>query len=260
MYLYWNIIKFNFFRFFAYPFEIIAGIAKRSLTIVFLVLFWSIIGQHSDNPIAIYDLISYFLIASAINSFVMAEYTVFGGWIGDIVKQGDLTNYLIKPISLVPYLYSTYVGKIGLRLSFSVFTLILGLLLSPPKSFISVVLFILFLFLAMLISFSFNIIVGVLAFYLTDVKGIRSSVSHFTNLLSGATAPLALFPVDLRNFVLLTPFPYMIYGPINALKTTTIDENVIREISISTGWAIVLLILAVFLWKRGIKRYEAIGI
>lgn len=260
MELYWNIVKFNFFRFLTYPFEIIAGVAKRSASIVFLILFWSIIGKYSSNLINLKDIISYFLIASSVNAFVMAEYIVFGDWISDIVKQGDLNNFLIKPVSILPFLYSTYFGKIGLRLCFSVITLILGLLISPPQSLTAVILFIIFLIIAIIISFSFNIFVGVLAFYITEVKGIRNAIGHFVGILSGASAPLTLFPLGLKEFILLTPFPYMIYGPTNSLKINTVDANVVNSLAISTFWAVILLVIAYLVWQRGIKEYEAIGI
>ncbi|MDQ3099496.1 MAG: ABC-2 family transporter protein [bacterium] len=260
MNLYWNIIKFNFFRFWTYPFEVLAVIGKRTTSIIFLTLFWTIIGKYSTNPVNLKDITSYFLIASAVNTFVMAEYTVFGDWISEIIKQGDLNNYLIKPVNILPYLYSTYFGKIGLRLSFSAFTLILGLIISPPQSFTSIGLFIVFLALAIVISFSFNIFIGVLAFYITEVKGIRNSVGHFISILSGASAPLTLFPVGLKEFILLTPFPYMIYGPINGLKTNVLDISVFKGLAISLIWAIALLVLAYLVWQKGIKKYEAIGI
>lgn len=260
MQLYLDIITFNFFRFLAYPFEILGNVGKRSFSIVFLILFWSIIGRYSSTKINIHDITGYFLIASSVNSFVMAEYTVFGDWINMIIRIGDLNNYMIRPIPLLPYLYSTYVGRIGLRLSFSFITLILGLLVTPPQSFASILLFFVFLFLAMIISFSLNIIVGVLGFYVTDPSGIRYAVGHFISILSGAAAPLSFFPEGLRNIVLLTPFPYLIFGPINALKMKTIDGSVLSSLGIASVWAVILFFFALIAWQKGIKKYEAIGI
>lgn len=260
MSIYWDIIRFNFLRFFAYPFEIIASVLKRVIEILFLILFWSLIVKGSNGQINISQIISYFFISMGIRDLVMSHWGPFGGEVGNQIKTGSINNYLIKPVSIIPTLYSISFGRNGMRVLLAIVNLVIGLIVFPPKNLVSIALFVVFFISAWSIAFAYNLFQGTLFFHLTDATGVRNALNNFIRVFSGEMVPLFLFPYALGQIVRFTPFPSMVYGPTIALSTSAIDQNVIINMGIAIFWAIFLNIIVYAFWKRSIKNYEAIGI
>lgn len=260
MAIYLDIIRFSFLRFFAYPREIIASILKRIIEILFLILFWSLIVKSSGGQIDISQIISYFFISMGIRDLVMSHWGPFGGELGREIKSGDINKYLIKPVSIIPTLYSLSFGRNGIRVILALLNLVIGIVIFPPKNLVSILLFVIFFISAWWISFAYNLFQGTLYFYLTDAGGVRNAINNFIRVFSGEMVPLFFFPFTLGQIVRFSPFPSMVYGPTIALSTSIIDKNVLLNIGITIFWAISLNIFVYLFWKRSIKNYEAIGI
>jgi len=258
--IYFDIIRFNFLRFLAYPLEIWAAIIKRVINVGFLVVFWSIVARSSQGTINFVPLISYFLISSSVNDVISAEAQRFGKYIGDLVKHGAFNTYLIRPLSLIPYLYSSCLGERSLSLILSAIIFILGIIISPPSGVLSVALFIVFLSLAVVISLSINLMVGILHFYTPEASNFRYTISHVIKVFSGAIVPLSFFPDSFRWIVQLSPFPGMVYAPVTSLHITSLSPAVWQSLAVNAAWAVVLLAIAVMWWKKAIKHYDAVGI
>lgn len=260
MRIYWDIIRFSFLRFFAYPWEIIASVLKRIVEIFFLVIFWSLIVKNSGGNIDIHQIISYFFISMGIRDIVMSHWGPFGGEIGNQIKYGTISNYLIKPVKIIPTLYSISFGRNGMRLILAVLNMIIGVIIFPPKGLTSIFLFAIFFGASLCINFAYNLFQGTLFFYLTDASAARSTLNNLIRVFSGEMIPLYLFPLAIGQFLRYTPLPSMVYGPTIALSTSIIDQGVVINIGIAVFWAVLLNILVYLFWKRSIKNYEAIGI
>lgn len=258
--IYLEIIKFNFLRFFAYPIEIIASVLKRVIEILFLILFWSLVVNSSNSQININQIVSYFFISMGIRELVMAHWGPFGSEIASSIKYGQISNLLIKPLNIIPTLYTISLGKSGMRVILALMNLFIGLIIFPPRSIVSIFLFLLFFVLAWSISFSYNLFLGTLYFHLTEASGVRNALNNLIRVFSGELVPLFLFPFALGQIVRFTPFPSMVYGPTIALSTNNVNQDVVLNILISLFWAIALNIFVYLFWKRSIKNYEAIGI
>lgn len=230
------------------------------MELVFLIYFWSLFSQQSSNSLGVLGFASYFLIASGINELVMAQWGKFGAGLGDAIRTGAISNYLIKPLSILPAIYMTAVGKNGLNKLLAVITIAMGLIIQPPQNIVAVLLFIIFFINAVLIAYAVNIIDGTIFFHSADAKGIRSASNHIIGIFSGILVPISLFPDYLRWIVKLTPFPWMVFGPVNALKTTMITQDVLVDILVVIFWSIALNGSAYLFWSWSIKKYEAIGI
>lgn len=195
-----------------------------------------------------------------IRDLVMSHWGSFGGEISSQIKSGQINNYLIKPVSIIPTLYSISLGKNGMRILLAIINLIIGLFVYPPKGIISIVLFILFFISAWWIAFAYNLFQGTLFFHLTDAGGVKNALNNIIRVFSGEMVPLYLFPLALGQVIRFTPFPSMVYGPTIALSTNFINQEVIFNLGISIFWAIFLNIIVYMFWKKSIKNYEAIGI
>jgi len=260
MTIYLDIIRFNFLRFLAYPIEIWAAVIKRFLDTGFLIVFWSIIAKSSHGSISLVPLISYFLLSGAINHIIAGQTLRFGKYLGNTIKMGTINTYLIRPLSIIPYLYSSSFGERSLSIGLSIIMFIIGILINPPSSVFSVVLFLVFLVLAATISFAFNLIVGIFSFYSPEALNFAHVFESIIKVLSGAIAPLTLFPANIKAFALLSPFPGMVYTPIAALQSTELNAEVAQSLMVNSIWAIALVIFALTWWNRAIRNYDAIGI
>lgn len=260
MNVYTDIIRFNFLRFLAYPIELWAAVLKRVLTVGFLLLFWSIIANSSDGAIELRPLVSYFLISSAIDDVIGVQGLRFGKYLGGSIKDGSINNYLIRPLKVIPYLYSADTGSRSLSLILSVFTFGLGIAMNPPATALSVAIFGAFMLLATLISLAFNIMIGTVYFHSPEATNFRLSFSHVLKVFSGALIPLHFFPEGLRQFVMLSPFPSMIYVPAVSLSQSGPGNLMAQSFFVGLFWAIALLAIAAAWWKKSIRSYDAVGI
>jgi len=258
--VYFDIIRFSFLRFFAYPFEIIATVLKRIVEVVFLVLFWSVYIKSSGISVSLPQITAYFLIAMGVADLTMSRWGALSSLIGNQIKSGQISNYIIKPTKLIPTLYAISLGRNGMRLILAVINIFIGLSLMPPKNIFSLVFFLLFFVNAWAISFAYNILEGTLFLHFTDAFGIRNSIQNFIRIFTGTMVPLYMFPSPLKEILRFSPFPGMVYLPANSLSNTLTPHGVGMDIGIGIFWGITLNLLAFSLWNHSMKKYEAIGI
>lgn len=261
MTVYFDIIRFSFLRFFSYPFEILATTIKRVIEIVFLILFWTIYIKSSGTSTPITQITAYFLIALGVADLTMARWGALSSAIGNQIKSGQISNYIIKPTRLIPTIYAISLGRNGLRLMLAVINIAIGLWIMPPKSPGSLLFFLLFFLNAWAISFAYNILEGTLYLHFTDASGIRNSLQNVIRILTGTMVPLYMFPSPLKEILRFSPFPSMVYLPANALSSSApILSSLATDLSIGLFWGIVLNFLAFSFWNYSMKKYEAVGI
>ena len=91
---------------------------------------------------------------------------------------------------------------------------------------------------------------------------ISGPVYQATLLLSGAVFPIELFPAWLEVIARLTPGYYGVRGMREALLAGAGFDGIVDEVAILTGFAVVLLPIAVMMFGRSIvaaKRYGVLG-
>lgn len=259
MKLYLSNIIFHFRGAVFYKLPIFFFFLTNITEIILLIFFWSVFIDNSSQDINLKNLIGYFLLVSSLRQFLIIENFRFGKALMNQIKSGELNNSLIKPVKEIPFIFSGWFGSQQLNLLYALITLVLGLLLSPPLNFLAVIYFIPFCAIALLISLSFNIFLGVIAFYTTEASGIKNVLNHITRILSGSLIPITFFPDTFRTVAEVLPFSMMIFTPITIL-TDGEFKNSVTELFISgVFWAILLFSSSLLLWKRSLRKYEAIG-
>jgi viologen exporter family transport system permease protein len=74
---------------------------------------------------------------------------------------------------------------------------------------------------------------------------------------SGLVFPFDALPDTLREILLWTPFPYMVWFP--AALVVHGEAPVLRGFLTLIGWTVVFFILYRWLWHKGLKHYSAMG-
>jgi ABC-2 type transport system permease protein len=258
MKIYLNVIKYSYLRYLAYPLEILALIVRRVVGVIFLIVFWKVVLAKPYGEI--HELSAYFLIAQGINIITMARSFEYGKFLRKATKSGEINKFLVKPINVIPYTYCSILGENLIIYLIAIIFIIIGIFIYPNIHILSIFQFLIMLFLAVLISFYFNLFEGALSFYIVSVSNITNTLRRIIEVLSGAIVPLTYFPSDLKRIVLLSPFPSVIYNPTAALGVKDKDFVFLDSFLIALTWVVILNFLIIFLWKKGLKHYEAVGI
>jgi ABC-2 type transport system permease protein len=258
--IYFDIIKFNFLRILAYPIDSFGILLRKAIEIFVLVVFWYSLSKYSDRALNTVDLISYFLIAAGISELIIGNRMKLGRNIQKMIAKGEINTYLMRPVSIIPYLYASHIGTFGIQFLLEPVYIIAGLCIRPPEHALSLVLFPLSLILAWAIALSMNILTAVIAFYIAEAGNFENVINHVISILSGSLVPLTFFPEAIRTVVELTPFPGMIFLPATTLSYSSENTDIFPMLGIALFWAIALSVITFFVWKRSIKKYEAYGI
>jgi ABC-2 type transport system permease protein len=108
-------------------------------------------------------------------------------------------------------------------------------------------------------QYFFNIILGYLAFWFTEVEGFVQSYIAVSVFLAGNVIPLNIIPT-VGNYLVFLPFAFTFYHPMQ-IYLGKYDTN--KTIYIFLGglaWCIVLYFLAKIIFKMGLKRNESVGL
>ena len=181
--------------------------------------------------------------------------------ISQIIRSGDITTYLCRPVSFIKSLVFENFGN--LLINFLMFLCLLIFItyffgVAPPTGFMLII----FLFYGILMVF-FNImtyiIIGGLSFWFVEIWGIRASIEQIIWVLSGRILPLNLFPVWAQTFLAFTPFLYLEYtfamlflGKIDLMAS-------LKAIIIFFFWNIFMILLMVLLYKKAYKKLQSFG-
>ena len=174
----------------------------------------------------------------------------------DDVKSGNVEMFLNKPINYVILTFYKIIGQ-GIY-SFTVISvlgsIVMTLLVGIPK--INLVIFIPTLIITFILGTILGLItysiIGLLSFFMQDVRPIHWIVDKFVMVLGGSYLPVALFPPFMKVLAYISPF-----GAINFTSSTVYstwnDEFIIR-ILLQIGWIIVFGLLLIFIYKKAREK------
>ena len=260
MKLYGQVAWFNFGTYLAYPLELFASITKPSLELGLRLVFWGIVAASSPGTISTRQVIAYFLIATSLSNLFLLDSIRFGGWLARGIKSGDISSDLLKPTDILTYNLAVVFGRQGVTYLVSLGFFVIGMIVAPPSGLLSIALFITYIPIALGISYGINVLVGTVAFYFTEAGSIKNVVAHVSNIFSGALIPLVFFPGTLKTIAILLPFSAAIYGPVQALHSTQVTNQMWLQLISGAVWSVVLVVVSNKAWRNGMKHYDAIGI
>lgn len=230
-----------------------------------LYIYWRGALLSSGGTIAGWNLSSistyYFMVAIA-SSFLMAHIEVDVA--GPDIQRGELAKYLMKPFSYYFFKLFLEIPYRILQGSYGVLVLFFFALFFPKLVVITgdietLIFSVIILVLAFLLSFTFKMVVGLTAFWLTDIGGFNQLVEAFILLFGGFLLPLSLLPSVFSQIAYILPFSYMIYFPIIALQGGQTVVQLIQIIAMQIFWLLVIGRLYSLLWRMGIKKFTGIG-
>ena len=172
------------------------------------------------------------------------------------VKSGNVEVYMNKPRS---YLSINFLRVIGQGLFSFLFisligTIIMIISIGVPNLDLKIFIpsFIVVLFLGQLLGLIVYGIIGLLAFFIQDVRPIHWLVDKLIMVLGGSYLPISMFPKFMKIFAFVSPF-----GAINFASSTVYeswkDEYLLR-IGLQVIWIILFGMLLAFIYKKSKEK------
>lgn len=217
-------------------------------------------GATSVDGVTLPEMITYVLMAG---SMLYWNVDRLLKQVGDDVRTGDVTVYLLKPVHYPVYMLSTHLGHYlfeQLVTTLPVAIIIaLALGLVPPASLFHGVMFFAFWALSWLTLFTLATLCGLLAFWLMTVFALEWLLKGVMALVSGAIVPLWFMPPALAAICGYLPFAWVSYYP-SAVYLGKLDVVATwTHLGIGLLWLALLGGFAAWLWSKARHRLVVQG-
>lgn len=224
------------------------------------ILFWQ--GTNGAAGWTREEIQSYYLLAIFMYASVMSHQEEHIAIVD--IQEGALTAYLLKPYSYIRLLFYNEISYRTIQGALAVLCLLCISFLFPHLITVTNQLDI-FLFscvilvCAFFLTFIFKTVIGLLAFWTTEMRGIFEPVTFILVIFSGMLIPLAFFPDWLAKITSFLPFASMIYFPVLAFEGKLAMPQLWSVLGVQIAWIIALYGVYRLLWWAGLKQYTAVG-
>lgn len=177
----------------------------------------------------------------------------------EMIRSGGLSNYLLRPASVVEFVYMRGLAPklfiASISLSIGVFASMFTDAVSAPRMVASLGLAIL----GNIIHFQIGAIIATLAFYWEEAYSVLMVKNMVVQILSGELIPLNLFPASMTWIWKMTPFYLYVFGPTQYALGRWSHMEFLNAVGIAVVWIASLSVITHWTWKLSIKRYLALG-
>jgi ABC-2 type transport system permease protein len=176
------------------------------------------------------------------------------------IRAGDVACHLTRPFSYPLALAAQGIGMILVRAPFiGVAAFVCGVVFTgtaPPAALLSRL--VPFALAAMLLVYGLHVVIGLLAFWLTDVTPVFWIAQKLLFVLGGLMLPLTLYPEWMQRLAHLTPFPAMLGGPAGLLVPAAAPDVARLALDLAV-WLAVVAIAARTLFQRAVRTLQVSG-
>jgi len=262
---YWHVINIGIQNTLVYRMNFLFRSTFALIPLFATISLWRAIYSGREGNIAGYTLaqmISYYLVVTIVDS--LTAVTEDDWQIAADIKDGNISQFLLKPMDYLAYRLCLYGAG---RLIYTVcafapvtlFILFLGRYFVPPPDALAVLWFSISLVLTGLLQFLISFTMALLAFWVLDVSTFIFILFAFEYIAGGHLFPLDVLPPVVNHALHFTPFPYLLFFPVNIYLGRVSGAQLWQGLLIQAGWVIAAYVLARFVWGRGIRKYSAVG-
>jgi len=115
------------------------------------------------------------------------------------------------------------------------------------------------LLLAAVLRFIFTYMLALSAFWTQQAHGAVGFGETLIFLLGGSAAPLAFFPGTFQAIGEVLPFRAMLGLPAEIATGSLDREQILTGYAWQIIWTVVFAVVAVVVWRRGVRRFTAVG-
>ena len=225
-------------------------------------VFWKAVFAENKivNGFSFKQILVYYLFARIISEIIDSK---LGFKISDIINDGKISNYMLKPVKIKTWLIFEEIGRLSIDVVIKtsiyvcLFLIFFG---SIGVGLANVMLFILILLMSLIISLNLYFLVGCTAFITDNATGINYSLRRGILFLAGGLIPISFFPDFFQKIINVLPFKYMFDFPINVLTGKLGNMEIISGIGVQFIWVLVLWLMTELTLGFAIKHNQSVGI
>lgn len=203
--------------------------------------------------------ISYYLCLIIVNQLT---YPASHWVIGDNIRMGTLSTWLLRPL---PIIYEAAASDIALKIVCMPLVIVLtaglalflgyGAGLGPA----GIALFIPTLLMSCILRFIAAYTLSLSAMWTQKTDSLLSINDLLVFLLAGQAAPAILLPGILGTLSEYLPFRYMLGFPVEILTGMLSGQQVVKGLLVQAVWLSGAILAQRTVYRRGIRRFNAIG-
>jgi len=200
----------------------------------------------------------------ALGSAIFILLKTYADWgIGYEIREGMIAVYLTKPVDYEFYsLFSSLGGMLTNLAAISFPTIVLLIMVFRVSFSIGPGLFLFpfSLLIAFLISFFFDYMIGIMAFYTESIWGLSITKEIIISVLSGVLIPLQYYPLAIQKILFVLPFQAIYYSPLMMITRPNQGwETLLSMLFVQLLWAVILFTLSRVLYHQAVKVLRISG-
>lgn len=261
---YWPVFKNTWEEYFAYRLNFIMWRVRTVLQLLVIYFLWWSIFQNNQSNIFGYTqslILTYVFGAAFLRAIIFSSRTID---VGDEINQGNLTNFLLKPMSYLKYWFARDLADKILNILFAMVELTVIYFLLRPDIFLQTNFFYLLFFsgstfLALILYFYINFLFGLFAFWTPEIWAPRFIFFIFLEFFAGILFPLDILPHTLLSVLNFLPFSYLLYFPLKIYLGQLDYSQIAFGFLINIIWVAIFYQFVQLIWRKGLRIYAAEG-
>ncbi|MDQ5850637.1 MAG: ABC-2 family transporter protein [Chloroflexota bacterium] len=229
--------------------------------LVSLLVWLTVSEQGVRLPYDRSQFVTYYVLLSVVS---MLTATWLAEYLAEEIRLGGLSPVLLRPVPFIAHYVANNLGEKVVKLP--LLLPLVGLVavffhadLRLPADLWSWLLFVLCLPMAAAVAFLLDFVIGSLAFWVQDVRGLIRVKGLDGAFLAGQFVPLALFPANLAGFLEAQPFRYTLSFPLEVLTGSLSTGALLRGFAWQVFYCAGLWACYRLQWRYGLRVYAATG-
>lgn len=260
---FWAVTKLAFKTSIVYRLHFYTTIITVPITLFVYAFLWKAIFAHTGQEIirgfTYNSLIMYYVISMIVGLF---SWSFADEEFENMIRWGSLNSLLLRPVNLLKWQYAYETGVLLLAMAVELIPLVIVSVIffnlaAPPLFYL--IAFLISLALARTLVYLISYSVGLSAFWLKKIKGIRRLRRVIGAFLGGALIPLTFFPESLQSIFHFLPFQYTRYVPANIFLVKYTISKTILYLGLQIVWIFILLLITHLIWRKAVKKYMGVG-
>ena len=264
---YWHVINIGIQNTLVYRVNFLFRAVFGLIPLMATIFLWRAIyaGQAAGGEVAGYTLAqmtSYYLLVTIVDALTAVNED---DWqIAADIKDGNISQFLLKPIDYLAYrlcLFGTgrLIYTVVAVVPVTLFILLQREYFVLPPDRGTFGWFLVSTLMTALLQFFMSYTMALLAFWVLEVSTFIFILFAFEYIAGGHLFPLDILPPTIERVLHYTPFPYQLFFPVSIYVGKTTGHELYQGLLIQTAWVVAAYLLARWVWKRGIRKYSAVG-
>ncbi len=231
---------------------------------LYLVIWNAIFSSNKDKDLGFSFgmMITYYIIVSLFSRWSSFDHIAIS--IASDIKNGEFSKYLIRPLKLVSFYFTSCISIVFLNILISIFSLSLWILIFSkyfvfPNQLQDLISSIPLLFLGIFWLMQSNFLISLLALWLDEVYAFFHIKRTLFGFLMGEFVPLSLFPASFLFIFKFLPFYYIFYFPIEIYLGKE-NNNILMAYLCLIAWNVSFYFINNIVYKKAIKTYSGVSI